>query len=263
MIALRKLQTAVRRVVIEHDDADSIDVRHSHLPAATVLAIHQRHFAHSLTHALAATFPAVERLVDARFFAYAATAFVRAHPPRSPCLADYGADLADFLARFTTCAHLAWLPDAARLEWALHRAGVAAPFRPLSRTALAHVPVNQIPTLRFTFDPSLQLIASPWPIDRIVEAQRREDAATIDAQGDPVRLQVRRVDRTARSRRLGSGDFAFRAALLHGAVLADSFDQALDADPDFDLAPALSGLFHENLVAALAAEPSASVEPTR
>jgi hypothetical protein len=263
MIALRDLQGAVRRAAIEGDDAGAPGIRHPRLPTATVLAIHQRHFAHSLATALAATFPAVVRLVDERFFAYAAAAFVRAQPPRSPCLADYGAELADFLAAFAPCAHLAWLPDAARLEWALHCAAIAPAFVPAERAALARVPPEQIPALRLKLDPSLQLLASPWPIDRIVEAQHSDDPAPIDPHGDPVRLQVRRIDRMARSRRLAPGDFAFRTALLHGAALADAFDGALDAEPDFDLARALGGLFDENLAAALAAEPSPSVETTR
>lgn len=263
MIALREMQGAVRRIVIEGAHTEAPGVLHPHLPAAAVLAIHRRHFTHSLTRALAATFPAVVRLVDERFFAYVAAEFMRAFPPRSPCLADYGADLADFLAGFAPCAHLSWLADVARLEWALHRAGIAATFRPLDRTALAQVPADQTPTLRFAFDPSLQLIASPWPVDRIIAAQRGDDPETIDPGDDPVRLQVRRVDRAVRSRRLATGVFTFRSTLLHGAALADAFDAALDADPEFDLARALSGLFDENLVAAPAAAPGPSVEIAR
>ena len=44
--------------------------------------------------------PVVCRLVDRRFFAYAADPYIRAHPPAGPCLFEYGATFPDFLAAF-------------------------------------------------------------------------------------------------------------------------------------------------------------------
>ena len=60
------------------------------------------------------------RLVDKDFFAYAAYKYLREHPPHSRCLVEYGADFADFLARFAPCQDLPYLADVARFEWALN-----------------------------------------------------------------------------------------------------------------------------------------------
>ena len=90
------------------------------------LEIYRHHVLTTLTSALEATFPVVCRLVDRRFFAYAADRYLRAHPPTGPCLFEYGDSFPDFLAAFPPCRDLAYLPDVARLEWAMNAALHAA-----------------------------------------------------------------------------------------------------------------------------------------
>ena len=58
-------------------------------PAAR-LAIYRHHVSATLTEALEATYPVVVRLVDRRFFAYAADQFIRRHPPTGPCSSSTG-----------------------------------------------------------------------------------------------------------------------------------------------------------------------------
>jgi hypothetical protein len=66
------------------------------------LEIYRHHVRTSLTSVLEATFPVICRLVDRRFFAYAADTYLRAHPPTGPCLFEYGDGFPDFLAAFPT-----------------------------------------------------------------------------------------------------------------------------------------------------------------
>ena len=54
----------------------------------------------SLSAAMAVGFPVIEKLVGAPFFSAMAGVFVRAHPPRSPVLAMYGAAFPEFLESF-------------------------------------------------------------------------------------------------------------------------------------------------------------------
>src|SRR5689334_25369057 len=60
----------------------------------------------SLTDVLKETFPAVCRLVDERFFSYAAHQFILAAPPSRPCLREHGSAFPDFLAGFPPCREL-------------------------------------------------------------------------------------------------------------------------------------------------------------
>src|SRR5258708_7527421 len=116
MLALGEVQAAFRRALLDGDDgALAALVAADGIAAAKRLAVYRNNVQISLTDALRDTFPAVCRLVDERFFAYAAHAFLTGHPPQRACLAEYGAGFADFLAAFPPCRALVYLPDVPRL----------------------------------------------------------------------------------------------------------------------------------------------------
>src|SRR5262245_53926427 len=123
MLALHELQTAFLRPMLGPAESQLLEVivRDGLLPAAR-LQIYRHHVLTSLTDVLQTTFPVICRLVDERFFRYAADAYIRQYPPEAPCLFEYGAHFPAFLATFPPCRHLEYLEDVARLEWALHRA---------------------------------------------------------------------------------------------------------------------------------------------
>jgi len=214
------------------------------------LDVYRNNIRGSLSVVLAETFPAVRRLVDARFFDYAAQTFIRTLPPESPCLHGYGAAFPDFLAEFPPCRELVYLTDVARLEWLLHDAAFAAKVPPLGAAALASVTAEETPALKLRLHPSLGLLESPWPIDRIWEANRPEtgSAETIDLAEGGVRLEAARRAGTVVLRRLDAPAFAFRRGLLEGSALETAALAALERDPGFDLASELAALFLEELV---------------
>lgn len=85
------------------------------------LSIYRNNMLVTLTATLKATFPVVCRLVDDRFFEYAANGFIQHNLPASPCLIEYGEDFPEFLDRFPPAGVLGYLADVARLEWAINR----------------------------------------------------------------------------------------------------------------------------------------------
>jgi hypothetical protein len=80
------------------------------LPPAARLQVYWNHVFTSLTETLAATYPVVCRLVDQRFFGFAADRYIRRHPPAGPCLFEYGETFPEFLATFPPCAGHPYLP---------------------------------------------------------------------------------------------------------------------------------------------------------
>ena len=88
-------------------------------------AIHQRHFEASLASALIGKFPATVWLVGSEFVAGAARAFVHAHPPSRPCVAEYGEDFPAFLARSDAGGAVPYLRSFAELEWHVGQAAIA------------------------------------------------------------------------------------------------------------------------------------------
>src|SRR5437764_325068 len=104
---------------------------------ATFLSIHRRHYEASLVTALMDKFPAVTWLAGAAFMEDAARAFVHRHPPRAPCIADYGADFPQFLRDEASAARLPYLASFAELEWCLGRSAIAVDEAPLALSAFA------------------------------------------------------------------------------------------------------------------------------
>jgi hypothetical protein len=248
MPTLPELQAAFRRGLLADDDAPiGAEIAGDGLAPAARLQVYRNHVLTTLTAALEATYPVVCRLVDRRFFGYAADRFIRDHPPQGPCLSEYGAELPDFLATFPPCRPLPYLADVARLEWAMNAARHADDVPSLDPAVLRALLPEALGDVTLRLDPTLSLVESPWPVDRIWEANQPEaeapDRVDLDAGG--VRLEVRRRGDAVVVRRLDPAPFALRRAILAGRSLEEAGAAALAAHPDVDLASAFHLLLRD------------------
>lgn len=230
-------------------------------PAARV-QVYWNHVFSSLTETLETTYPVVCRLVDRRFFGFAADRFIRSHPPAGPCLFEYGATLPDFLTSFPPCAGHPYLADVARLEWAMNTALHAEDAAPVAPAMLATVPADDVGRLSLRLDPSAAWLRSPWPVDRIWRANQAgaDPDASVDLAVGGVMLEIRRQDDVVSLRRLESAEFAFRAALGQGSTLEMAAAAALAGDAAFDLTTALRALLDEALLTGFTLAPEAPQE---
>jgi hypothetical protein len=259
MTSLRDLQREIGTALLaEGDAAVARAVQDDGIAATARLDLYRHHILTTLTAALCATFPVVCRLVDERFFGYAADRYIRVAPPAGPCLSEYGETFADFLAAFPPCASLPYLPDVARLEWAMARALDAMDEPPLGAEALRACGPESAGGLVFRLDPSLALLASRWPIDAIWHANQSgaNEGAAVDLRAGGVRLEVRRLGDDVVFRALASAVHAFRRALGAGERLADATERALALEPQFDLSRALADLLEEGLLTGVTYSPS-------
>lgn len=186
-----------------------------------------------LTEALRLSFPAINRLVGEAFFEMAAARFVRAHPPRSACLDQYGADFPGFLAALPESAGLRYLPDVARFEWMLSMAAHAPDATSLDFGALAQVPPEQLDRLRFVPHPSVTLLRLEFPADQIADAVLSGDdeaMAAIDLHSLPIGLVVHRGPDGLASERVALAVHEFLQALFAGEALGALL---VDEMPDF------------------------------
>jgi hypothetical protein len=211
------------------------------LDACTRIAVYRNNVHGNYRRALAATYPVVRRLVGDRRFNALIEAFVRAHPSRQGDVNRYGGELAAFLSSYAPKSALAYLPDVARVEWAIDQANIAADAPPLDLVALGAVPAEAFGELRFELHPSAQLIASRYPIFRVWQVNQpnyaEDDRVDLGGSGDM--LLVRRATDGVTLERLGVGEHAFLAALARNACLRDAERRAADADESFDLAGVL------------------------
>jgi hypothetical protein len=245
---LLDLQLRFRRAILSGDTAEIAGVILSDGldPAARVGIYHHHAFA-TLGEALRGTFPVVCRLVDKRFFAYAAHEYLREHPPHSRCLVEYGADFPDFLAGFAPCQGLPYLADVARFEWALNIAAAAREVMPVQAQTLATIAPEDSAYLELRLQPSLSYFTSAWPIDAIWQANQADEVPHIDLASGGTSLEICRSGQTVIWRHVDPGTFAFRTTLADGRVLAAAMSAAILEDPAFDLAMALRQVFADGL----------------
>jgi hypothetical protein len=208
------------------------------------IAIYRRTIFSNYRKALSASYPVVRRLTGTAFFHAAIDAFVQARPSRGGDLNIYGDAFGDFLATYAPAADLAYLPDVARLEWALdesQRARDATCVPESVLAALASLPPERLPSLRLELDPSCRLLASPYPILRIWRTNQSDytgdDRVLLDEGGDA--LLVRRGAERVSIERLSAGDHGWLSALQKGAALGQSIEAARRVDAAFDLGTAL------------------------
>lgn len=250
MPPLRELQAAFARALLGEEGTAVPDVLGDGLAPSARVQIYRHHVLTSLTRALKDTFPVVCRLVDERFFDFAADRYIRACPPTGPCLFEYGFSFPEFLALFPPCQSLAYLPDVARLEWAINAALHARDEDPIDPACLARIGPEDLARLIARLHPSLSFIDSPWPIDRIWHANQpgADPDLTVDLGAGGVRLQVRRCGDGVVFSALEPAVFALRRALADGCDLGEATEAALSADGDFDLTVALRRLRDERLI---------------
>ena len=262
MSALPELQSRFAAAILREDAAEVARavVPDGLAPSARV-KVYWNHVFTSLTEALEATFPVVCRLVDRRFFGFAADRYVRRHPPAGPCLYEYGATFPEFLRSFPPCAGHSYLADVAQLEWAMNAALHAEDVPPIAPAALGAAPTEDVKRLVVRTDPSASWLRSPWPVDRIWQANQpgADPEARVDLAEGGAHLEIRRREDVVTVRRLERPEFAFRAALGAGATLETAADAALTEDPSFDLTEALRALLGESLLTRVALAPEDGV----
>ena len=208
------------------------------------LAVYKNNVYSRLIDALAATFPAVERLVGKEFFRYAASEYIGIHAPRSPTLIGYGDRFAAFLGGFAPAASVPYLPDVAELEFnyleAYHAAEAAAMTMDAFDAALADP--DRAPAL--ALHPSARLMQSRFPVSRIWElnVQPEPPQGKTHIPGETEHLLVIRPRATVEVRRVSRGAYASLVTLTDGGTLTEALSAGVRADPDSNLLQHLAAL---------------------
>jgi hypothetical protein len=181
--------------------------------------------------ALAAAYPTIAALLGAESFAAMARDHWQQHPPERGDVAEWGAHLPDFIARQPALADEPYLPDSARLDWAVHQASRAADHGgpPQNIERLADADPAQ---LRLTLAPGAALVDSCWPIASIWQAHQHHNAQRFDAVREAFAAQrgesawVVREGWAVRVQALDDPSAAFMRAVLNGQSLADALEAA-------------------------------------
>ena len=205
------------------------------------LQVYRNNVFTSLTEALRAVYPVVERLVGEDFFTFAAHEYIRQFPPRGGNLHEFGGEFPDFLGEFEPAAQLVYLPDTARLEWTYHEVYHALDGKALALESFVSIPPAQYATLRFSLQPHARLIVSDYPILRIWQVNQPgyQGDDRVDLAKGGVRVQILRRNLEIELYALDIGEYELLKCLQENATFAQACEAAIAVEPDFNLAGVL------------------------
>ncbi|MFP4003703.1 MAG: DUF2063 domain-containing protein [Alphaproteobacteria bacterium] len=217
------------------------------------LDVYRNNVMHSLIEALADIYPVVKALVGGEFFAGLAREYIRAEPPASPVLADYGHSFPGFLERYESVHREPYLPDVARIERAWLNAYHAPDARPLKAESLSTIPPEEYASAVFTCHPSLGCVASPWPVCTIWEAHQQDgEMPEIDLRQGGEETLIVRPGMEVQVWRVPPGTNGFLAALKTGRTLAEAMEEVCAGGAEFDLGTAMGILIQAGAFTAFA-----------
>ena len=211
-------------------------------PAGRRFDVYRNNVVVSLSKALAAAYPVIEKLVGPAFFGAMANVFVRANPPKSPLMIHYGADFPDWLASFPPAAKLPYLPDVARLERARRTVYHAADSSPLDPAMFGQISEEDLPHARLQFLAAMQIVSSPFPVFSIWQKNSLNPVLTLPNSGETVLISRPKGELEMR---IISPETARFLTALHTKNLSGAL---AEMNESFDFGAALSGIFSAQLL---------------
>ena len=212
-------------------------------PSPRRFAVYRNNVIAGLVNTLKQAFPAVCKIVGSDFFEAMGRGFVRAEPPTSPVLLDYGAGFAAFITQFAPAASLPWLPGVARIERAWIEAYHAQEAVPLAAEAFMAIDVGQLAGIRLQLHPSTRIIRSPTPALTIWRMNVDGGVpAPVDVAAGGEDAFVIRPLAQVHVRLIPPGGAEFVLALAAGKSVTQALQSAMAGARGFDLSACLAGL---------------------
>jgi hypothetical protein len=197
--------------------------------------------------ALERTYPVIQRRVGADFFRQLARDYRVQHPSQHGDLHWIGAAFPAWLASRMAGTGYEWLADLARLEWACEASVAAGRHDPVGLESLRRFDADVLPHLVLMLQPSLQLVASPYPIWSVWHSNQHEEAPSpVDLDTGAEHCVVACVAERVAVYRLDEPDHRLLQHLCAGMSLAAASEHA--ATEAATLGRLLGWAFGEGLV---------------
>ena len=223
-------------------DAPTDIVSHADGAAQRRYNVYRNNVTVSLIDALVAIYPAVQRITGETFFRAMARFYVRASPPSSALLFEYGRDFPEFIERYAYAREMPWLADTARVERAWLDAYHAADRPSLSFDRLAAIDAAKLGRVRFVAHPATRIVRSRYPAVAIFVMNKQEGPVSPLCSSDQEDALITRPDDEVLVSRLAPGGAAFLLAMMAGQPLAHAVEIAATEHADFDLAQNMAAM---------------------
>ncbi len=204
-------------------------------PAGKRFDVYRNNVTSSLIAALETGFPVLQKLLGQDSFKTLATLFLRANPPTSRALSQYGDAMPGFLEGFKPLKSLPYLADVARLELAIRASYHAADSAPLDAAGLDP---EALMALTPRLAPATHVLTSRFPIFGIWQMNMQPDAPKPRPVAEDV--LVTRVNFDPVPHLLPTGGAAFAQALDGETPIAGAIEACMAAAPRADIAAILT-----------------------
>jgi hypothetical protein len=226
----------------------------SGIPERIRIEVYENNVREGSRKALANAYPVIERLVGNECFRGLAMQYPRIHPSRSGDLQHFGADFPKFLDDLYSATGYCYLPDVARLEWAIESALVTRQPATLSIDELARYDPAEHDQLELEIAAEISLIQSPYPVLEIWKSNRAGDLREIDLGRGSCRIAICRNNDEIELHALSENAWQLALQFRRGSSLIESIE-AIDYLPEFDLGQSLNELFTARCLTGLAKTP--------
>jgi hypothetical protein len=248
MLTLPELQQKLGQA-LRDGGATGLPLVDRHISGERRLQVYRNNHLSALREALRAVYPITERLVGEAFFAGAADAYVLTNPSHSGSIQDYGGAFPLFLESYAAAASLPYLGDVAALEWRRLQTAIAPPHIPMDVEALAEVPADMLPELRFHHQPAARAIDSRFPILSIWQfCQQPDPEGELDLDRGSERVLFSRRVEDVEMRLLSAGEYAFLRVLCRGETFEAACCAALTVERSFDVEERFATLVRDEIL---------------
>jgi hypothetical protein len=172
-------------------------------PVTGALAVYRNTVTRGAVEALRANYPVVEQIIGGEMFEAMAAEYSAASPPRSPVLALYGRDFADWIEDQQWAGDVPYLADVARVERLRVESLFAADAEPVAglhaRSDFAALKLRLHPAARFAWltTPAMSIwLAHQQPIEVAIEPEWKAEGALF-VRPTPFVMHTPRIGRAA------------------------------------------------------------------
>lgn len=241
MSSLRELQLGFSEVMWKRGASFDPHVCANGLLSGQRLQVYRNNVVSAQTEALKTTYPVITRLVGEEFFSHLARQYLQARRSQSGNLNDLGLDFDSFLLAFPGTGELVYLPDVAKLEWAVHRLFLETPRLGVSFDSWEQIPDSRYDELRLVIQPASHFLSSVYPVLRIWQVNQTdsEGDVAVNLSAGGVELLIIRRGLEVEFETLTPGEYRLLHALADKHALSTACELALEAQTNFDLVASL------------------------
>ncbi len=178
-------------------------------------------------------YEAVHQILGDQRFIDLAENYARRYPSHDYNLGLIGRHLPEFLEIFPV-EGFPYLADLARLEWRIAESFHAFDDQPFDRSQLAQIPVEAWENARLTFQSSVHLFISEWPVLDLWKDRKALDPKTQVAPKKQY-LLVGRKGLQVRCEMLDEKQYRFLEILLSGQTLGEACDTLAETSGDEEI----------------------------